>query len=130
MDELMRIKLEMSELGWDVEEKISDTGWKDSVGYSIWFKRSDWHGKSSYSITGKAVVFHEHAKDVHDYCAVINTVKAAAERAKRAWRDFPDSIPYQTVSGDVRIDDVMFRPYEGGGDIESVNKAREEVALD
>lgn len=45
MDKIGKIKLSMAKLGWNIEERISDDGWGDSIGYRIWFKRWDWHGK-------------------------------------------------------------------------------------
>lgn len=125
MDELMKIQLEMIGLGWDIETKISGEGWRDSVGYMIWFKRSDWHGKFTYTITGHEVVFVGNTKDANDYAAVLKMVKQTAEKAKKAWDDFPDSIPYQNAKGEVRKD-IMFCTFEEGRDIKNVPKENQQ----
>lgn len=117
----MKIQLEMTALGWDVETKISGDGWRDTIGYCIWFRRSDWHGKFTYTITGHEVVFVGTYENVNDYEGVLAMVKRTAERAKKAWDDFPDSIPYQNARNEVRKD-VMFCAFEEGKDIKDVPK--------
>lgn len=122
----MKIQLEMIALGWDVETKISGEGWRDSIGYCIWFKRSNWHGKWTYTITGHEVVFVGTYENVNDYDGVIAMVRKTADKAKQAWSDFPDTIPYQNAKGEVRKD-VMFCSFEEGKDIENIpegNKQR------
>jgi hypothetical protein len=116
MDELMRLQLEMTSLGWDVETKISNEGWGDSVGYSIWFRRGDWHGKLTYTIIGDDVVFMGTYANAADYNGVLRMVKRIVERAKKAWNDFPDSIPCQNVKGEVK-QAVMIRPFYEGKDV-------------
>lgn len=116
MDEVMQIKLEMSKLGWDVEEKITKTGWKKNTGYHIWFRRSEWHGKLTYSITGHEVFFVGTTRDVNNYAKILSVVKSTAAKAKKAWDDYPDTIPYQTATGEVRTD-IMFKPFTAGQDI-------------
>lgn len=116
MDEIMRIKLEMVSLGWDIEEKISGDGWHNSIGYTIWFKRSDWHGKSTYSLTGREVIFVGISEDVHDYESIVIMLKETADKAKKAWKDFPDAIPCQNAKGEV-LKDVMVFPFSEGKDI-------------
>lgn len=120
-DEIMQIKQEMASLGWDVEEKIAGEGWRENNGYTIWFRRSDWHGKFTYTITGNEVFFLGRTKNVHDYETILKTVKDTAEKAKKAWNDFPNSIPFQTAKGEV-IEDVMIYPFEEGRDIKKIPK--------
>lgn len=115
MDELMEIQLEMSALGWDVETKISSEGWGNTIGYTIWLRRSDWHGKNTYTITGKEVVFVGTHSNANDYDGVLKMVKRIAETAKKAWDDFPDSIPYQNAKNKV-VTDVMFCAFQDGQD--------------
>ena len=117
----MKIKLEMVGLGWDVQTKITGEGWRDNIGYMIWFRRSDWHGKFTYTITGRDVVFFDTTKNVYDYNAVIETVRKTADKAKKAWDDFPDSIPCQNAKGDV-IQDVMHCSFHNGKDIKDVDE--------
>lgn len=112
MNDIYKIRLEMKKLGWESEDKLSPTGWSDGYGYSIWFKRYDWHGKNAASITGHDVCFHEHEKDGSEYDKVLATVIACAEKAKKAWLDFPDSIPHQYANGIRQA--TMFVPFAEG----------------
>lgn len=116
MDKITKIKLEMADLGWEVEEKISTQGWRNSTGYTIWFKRSDWHGKLTYSLTGHEVVFVGTTRDVKNEQAVLETVRKTAEKAKKAYEDFKTEIPFQTAKGEVKKD-VVFFAFEDGKDI-------------
>ena len=110
MDKITQIKNEMSKLGWDVEEKIT-----------IWFRRSEWHGKSTYSITGHEVFFVGMTNDIDNYAKIISIVKATAAKAKKAWNDYPNSIPYQDATGAVRTD-IMFKPFELGQDVPKIDQ--------
>lgn len=123
MDKIMQIKQEMASLGWDIEEKISDEGWGGNIGYTIWFKRSDWHGKYTYSLTGQQVVFIGISEDINNYEAILKTVKNTAEKAKKAWTDFPDAVPCQNARGEV-VKDYMVYSFEEGKDIKKVQGER------
>lgn len=125
MDELTKIQIEMASLGWDVETKIDGDGWRNKRGFMIWFKRSDWHGKFTYTITGREVVFLSTAPDANDFEEVVKAAKRAAERAKKAWNDFPNSIPCQNARGEV-IEDTMHFPFEEGKNIKNVPKENKE----
>lgn len=38
---------------WDIDERISSDSWGDGkIGYTIWIRRPDWHGKDAFSLTG------------------------------------------------------------------------------
>ena len=112
MDDIYKIRLEMKKLGWSSEDRFSTLGWENGYGYSIWFKRIDWHGKNAYSITGHHICFHEHIKDGGNYEKVLETVKKCADKAKKAWKDFPESIPHQFTNG-IR-EDIMLIKFEDG----------------
>lgn len=112
MDEIYKIRLEMKKLGWESEDALTPLGWKNGYGYSIWFKRSDWHGRNVYTITGHEVSFHEHVKDGSDYKKVLESVRLCAEKSKKAWNDFTDSIPCQYANG-IR-EDIMIVPFNEG----------------
>lgn len=116
MDEIMKIKHEMAQLGWDIEEEIMGNSWRNKTGYHIWFRRSDWHGKFTYSLTGHEVVFNGFTPNINDYEAIMKTIKKTADKSKKAWNDFPDSIPYQNAKGEIRKD-IMFHPFEQGRNI-------------
>lgn len=125
MNEIGRIILEMSDLGWDVETKITGNGWRKNAGFMIWFKRSDWHGKFTYTLTGREVVFYSGTSNVHDEHAVMLAVKRAADRAKRAWDVFTNTIPCQNAKGDI-IEDVLVCPFEKGKYIKNVDPKNRE----
>lgn len=107
MDEIFALKTKAAQHGWTVEEKISKDGWKDTVGYVIWLKRSDWHGKLTYSVTGQQVVFVGLARNACDEQEVQKAVKEVVDMAIAAWRDFPDSIPCQTTQGIQKAKEVV-----------------------
>ncbi len=79
-----QIRIEMAELGWNSEDRITDMGWGDKHGYSIWFERWDWHGKRT-----DRVCFHEHRAELSK---IEDAVKVAAKRALRAWSEFTESV--------------------------------------
>ena len=112
MDEIYKIRIEMKELGWESEDRFSPLGWENGFGYSIWFKRDDWHGKNVFSITGHEVCFHEHVKNGSDYNSVLEAVKKCAEKSKQAWIDYPNIIPCQTIKGITT--EIMHVPFEEG----------------
>ena len=114
-DWLIQIKQEMASQGWNIEEKISKEGWHGKTGYTIWFKRSDWHGKLTYSLTGHQVVFVGMTENAFAYDSVVEVVRNTAEKAKKAWNDFPDSIPFQNAKGEI-LEDVMCFPFSDGKD--------------
>lgn len=114
MDKIMKIKIQMAKLGWDVEEKISSNGWGRKIGYTVWFKRCDWHGKFTYSLTGHIVHFVGCCGTL-DYESILNTIHDTAKMARKAWHDFPDSIPFQTANNKV-MKDVMFFDFKDGKD--------------
>lgn len=50
---IQNLKMEMINKGWSIEETTSSQGWNGSIGYSIWLRRYEWHGKHSLTITGR-----------------------------------------------------------------------------
>lgn len=106
LDKINQIKQHMADLGWTIEEKIGSEGWsKNRVGYYIKFSRCEWHGKFTVSLTGHDVFFIGLAKNAFDYEEVLNIVHHTAKTARKAWHDFPTSIPYQNAKGNI-IEDV------------------------
>lgn len=100
MKSSLQIRKEMTKEGWASEDRLTDMGWgnKGKFGYSIWFERWNWHGK----LTTK-VCFHNSTDDLDriDEC-----VEEAAAMARKAWRDFPDSVPRQDINKIV-VDELM-----------------------
>lgn len=96
--DVMALRAEMTAEGWESEDRISRQGWGDKTGYSIWFKRPDWHGKSAFVLTGNRAVYHAHTSDPGQ---ALKAVQEAAEIARRAWRDFLDCPPGQGLKGEL-----------------------------
>lgn len=115
MNECYFIKARMARKGWDVEERITKDGFGSNAGYSIYFSRYDWHGKFTPSITGKPVMLHAHT-DKMTLSSIRKLVSNLAEKADRAWKDFPTSIPCMDSNGEV-VEELMFRPFEDGRDV-------------
>lgn len=94
----MDIRNFMADKGWHSNDRLSNMGWGDTVGYSIWFYRWDWHGIKTAVVTGDKVSFHDGTNDLSN---LDSTVRMAAKRALQAYALFPDSIPYQNINGEV-----------------------------
>lgn len=90
--DLMTLRLEMEVEGWSSNDQVTRSGWGASPGYSIWFKRFDWHGKRAMVLTGTAATYHAHTPDPAQAFA---TAQKAAALARQAWREYPDCPPTQ-----------------------------------
>ena len=51
MQTILDLKKEIINSGWwDIDERISSDGWGNGkIGYTIWIRRPDWHGKAAFS---------------------------------------------------------------------------------
>lgn len=101
----MEIRLYMKDKGWDSKDTISKIGWGDEYGYSIWFERSDWHGRRTFALTGSRVSFHYHTDNL-DEDNINFIVKTCALQALKAYDDFPNSIPCMNAKGKT-VPDLM-----------------------
>lgn len=117
MDKIGKIKLSMAKLGWNIEERISDDGWGDSIGYRIWFKRWDWHEKETLTLIGNKVCFTGATSDAFDYEAVLNIVYKTAKKTRKAWHDFPRDVPCTNTGGEV-VPERLLVPWERGRDVD------------
>jgi len=102
----VKIRLVMTKLGWISEDRLTYMGWGNDIdtgrpryGYSIWFQRWVWHGQPC-----DKVCYHAHT---HDLTKIPETVQKAARIARKAWREFPDVPPIQTV--DDRLDNTAMK---------------------
>ena len=87
--EIAKIRLQMARIGWHSEDKLTDTGWGDSFGYSIWFRRWDWHGGTRLiEAIGTDACYHAHRKGLGEE-QMLDAVEEAAARARKAWALFP-----------------------------------------
>jgi hypothetical protein len=77
------IRLHMLTLGWQSTDAIGDNGT-----YTINFYRYDWHG-----IPVSQVNFYGRT---YDLGRINETVARAGRLALRAWKDFPEDVPFQS----------------------------------
>lgn len=106
VDRFVRLRIEMAEKGWHTEDRLTTEGWGNTVGYSIWFSRWDWHGKRLH---GNRACYHAHGY-VSD--GVDKIVERAAGLAKSAWEIFPSFPPDQLADGSLR--ESVFKPNDQG----------------
>lgn len=92
--DLMSLRVQMVSEGWSSEDNLTHAGWVGGAGYSIWFKRYDWHGKRAMALTGTAATYHAHTPDP---TRAFEVAKKAAQLARRAWAEFPDCPPSQDI---------------------------------
>lgn len=93
MDNIHRVKMQLANEGWQVEDKITSNGWGDSIGYSVWAKRWDWHGRAM------DVQFNRHVSNAENEAEVENALKELLSLTREAWRKFPDSVPEECGKG-------------------------------
>lgn len=92
--DVLELRTQMAAEGWMSEDQVSTEGWGGTPGYSIWFKRFDWHGRRAMALVGTAATYHAHTPDPRN---ALNAALRAAELARRAWADFPECPPAQTA---------------------------------
>ncbi|WP_061342320.1 hypothetical protein [Clostridium botulinum] len=97
----IEIRLIMKEQGWNSEDRLSDVGWGGKVGYSIWFRRYNWHGRNTISLTGHGVCFHRHTSNLGQ---IDHITRICAEQCLKAYKDYTDCIPYQNVYNETTKD--------------------------
>lgn len=107
-DKIHQIKLQLIQEGWNVEEKYSNDGSGKLVHYMIWAKRYDWHGKFTVEVTGHNVCFFESCNEISNAVAMLATVERLHDKCQKAWKQFPDTIPFQTYDNKL-MEDIMFK---------------------
>ena len=91
------IRIELARLGWNTSDKLDDFGWrKGNRGYMAWVYRWDWHGvrlgsRVSFGLSIKPEILSPERID--------ELWEKLRDIALAAWRDFPESFPYQTSIG-------------------------------
>lgn len=110
-EKIHQLKISLIEKGWDIEEKYSNDGFGKLVGYHIFARRCDWHGKFTYALTGHIISFCESGRTISDSHALLDTVQKLHDECVKAWQDFPKEIPFQTAKNEIKAD-VMFEPFE------------------
>lgn len=118
MKTILNLKKEFIDSGWwDIDERISSDNWGNGkIGYTIWIRRPDWHGKDAFSLTGRSVKLHAMCDDAFDEVKVIATLERLKKLADTAWKEFPESIPVQNAFGELE-EEVMIKPFAEGKDV-------------
>ena len=109
-EKIQKLKIKMILDGWEIEEKYSNDGWNNCSGYTIWAKRDDWHEKYAHMLTGHSVVFWESCKEITNPTEMLRTVSALRDRVRKAWKEFPTSVPYQNAIGEI-WEDTCVTPF-------------------
>lgn len=107
--DVMQLRADMAKEGWDSDDRLRHSGRPDGQGYSIWFQRTDWHGKHAMALSGSLAIYQAHTQDLSK---IAETAQAAAELARRALREFPDCPPRQTVEGTLKARRALGRATE------------------
>lgn len=113
LGEYVKLKTEMAKNGWEIEERTGTAGWGGKIGYTVWAERWDWHGKSSASLTGNKVSLFALCDDAADEEKILQAVRRLSGLTKRAWEEFPDSIPELNAKGEL-AEAHMVRPFADG----------------
>ena len=101
LEEYLKLKTEMAKNGWEIEEHTGTTGWSGKIGYTIWAERWDWHGKSNAYLTGNKISLFALCDDAADEEKVLQAMRRLSDLTKRAWKEFPDSIPELNAKGEL-----------------------------
>ena len=88
--------------GWTVEDKITSQGWGDSIGYSVWAKRWDWHGREI------DVQFNRHVSNAENEAEIEKVLQELLSLTREAWNEFPDSVPEECGKGTLVKKNLVF----------------------
>lgn len=102
MDNIHRLKMQLANEGWQVEDKITSNGWGDSIGYSVWAKRWDWHGRAI------DVQFNRHVSNAGNETEVEKALQELLFITREAWNKFPDSVPEECGKGILVKNNLIF----------------------
>lgn len=78
----------------------------ETVMWTIWFKRNEWHGikGGALGLLGDFAIYHSHTSDLTN---IGRSITKAAERARRAYAEYPDCPPYQDIDGNLVAQEPM-----------------------
>lgn len=102
MDNIHKLKMQLANEGWQVEDKITSEGWGDSIGYSVWAKRWDWHGRAI------DVQFNRHVSDAGNEAEVEKALQELLFLTREAWNKYPDSVPEECDKGTLVKKNLIF----------------------
>ena len=102
LDPVVGLRLQMATEGWESEDRITNAGWRDGMGYSIWFQRWDWHGQQTIKLTGSQACYHAHTPHLTPE-GMLRATSEAAARARRAYANFEDYPPQQMADGTLKV---------------------------
>jgi len=99
------LKLQMAQQGWNCEDRLSAFGWGKHRGYTVWFERWDWHGRTIDRATYMASAAPSEqgtpsAEQIH------KAVEKAMSLALRAWSQYtePGCAPIVLANGELALD--------------------------
>jgi len=94
------VRLILGDFGWHSDDRMTEFGWSAGIGYSVWFDRWNWHGKSC----DKAYFFSSHPPKGLSVESIDRTVKRAAVLAVQTWFQFqePGNPPHLDANGELR----------------------------
>lgn len=115
----IEIRIAMANDGWRSEEELTDLGFGDQTGFKCFFSRYDWHGKFCDSIY--------FSKSTTDLTKTFECVEKAANLAKKAWNDFPDSVPFVSTNGTLLEDELKTSMWKNAPTIEEMKNRRKIV---
>lgn len=102
MNNIHELKMHLANEGWTVEDKITSQGWGDSIGYSVWAKRWDWHGRAI------DVQFNRHVSNAGNEAEVEKALQELLFITREAWNKFPDSVPEECGKGILVKNNLIF----------------------
>lgn len=102
MNNIHKVKMQLANEGWQVEDRITSKGWGDSIGYSVWAKRWDWHGRAI------DVQFNRHVSDAGNEAEVEKALQELLFITREAWVKFPDSVPEECGKGTLVKKNILF----------------------
>lgn len=102
MDNIHRLKMQLANEGWQIEDRITSDGWGDSIGYSVWAKRWDWHGRAI------DVQFNRHVSNAENEVEIEKVLQELLSITREAWKKFPDSVPEECGKGTLVKKNLIF----------------------
>lgn len=102
LEAIVELRLQMAAEGWESEDRITNAGWRDGMGFSIWFQRWDWHGQQTIKLTGSQACYHAHTPTLTPE-AMLRSMREAAARARQAYANFEEYPPQQMADGTLKV---------------------------
>lgn len=102
----IQIRLIMKQLGWSSKDGLTNDGWDEKYGYSLWFERWTWHG-----VRVGRICIHEHITFDSEEDIQKVTYKLA-NKCIDAYEQFVDEVPWQMADGSLEKDPIQTSYYK------------------